>query len=189
LDGNMITQFGLNGAWNYGEIYVGGRHLATYSGGTGSGAATNFYHGDWLGTKRVMTALNGTTSLTCTGFPFGDGVNCTGTNWTFNSFTDLIHDPETNLEHTLFRKYSGIQGRWLTPDPAGTASAHPTNPQSWNRYAYVMNNPVNATDPAGLEYNCPFYHQEEGDICLADTVGEEVEMEAALDFSIGDPLP
>jgi RHS repeat-associated protein len=146
LDGNMITQLGLNGAWGFGEIYAGGRHLATYSGST-----TNFYHGDWLGTKRVMTATNGTTSLTCTGFAFGDGVSCAGTNWTYNGFTDDIHDPETNLEHTLFRKYSGTQGRWLTSDPAGMGSADPANPQSWNRYAYVTNNPVTSVDPRGLD--------------------------------------
>jgi RHS repeat-associated protein len=145
LNGRMITQIGLNGVWAIGEIYAGSRHLATYSAGT-----TNFYHGDWLGTKRVMTAVNGTTSETCTGFAFGDGVNCTGTNPTLNGFTDDIHDSETNLEHTLNRKYSSAQGRWLTPDPAGTGSANPTNPQSWNRYAYVMNNATNVTDPLGL---------------------------------------
>ena len=145
LNGRMITQVGLNGVWNYGEIYAEGSHLATYSSGT-----TNFFHSDWLGTKRIMTALNGTISQTCTGFAFGDGVSCTGTNFSFNGFTDDIHDSETNLEHTLFRKYSGTQGRWLTPDPMGTGSADPMNPQSWNRYAYVMNDPVNGADPTGL---------------------------------------
>lgn len=146
LGGGMITQIALNGVWAYGEIYAGGRHLATYSNGT-----TNFFHADWLGTKRVMTGTNGAVSETCTGFAFGDGVTCTGTNWTFNGFTDDIHDPETNLEHTLFRQYSGTQGRWLIPDPAGTGSADPSNPQTWNRYAYVMNNAVNAVDPLGLD--------------------------------------
>jgi RHS repeat-associated protein len=140
----MITQFGLNGVWNYGEIYSGGRHLATYSFGT-----TNFFHADWLGTKRAMTGVNGTVSETCSGFPFGDGVNCIGTNWSYNSFTDDVHDPETNLEHTLFRQYSGTQGRWLTPDPA-MGSAILQAPQSWNRYVYVVNNPTRFTDPTGL---------------------------------------
>jgi RHS repeat-associated protein len=146
LAGHMITQMGVNGGWNFGEIYAGGRHLATYSYST-----TNFYHGDWLGTKRVMTGVNGAVSETCTGFAFGDGVNCTPlTNWTFNGFTDDIHDPETNLEHTLFRQYSGTEGRWLTPDPY-SGSASPSDPQSWNRYAYVSDDPVNGADPSGLE--------------------------------------
>jgi RHS repeat-associated protein len=146
LDGRTITQIALNGVWAYGEIYAGGSHLATYSGST-----TNFLHSDWLGTKRVMTSLNGVSSQTCTGFAFGDGVSCTGTNLGFNGFTDDIHDPETNLEHTLFRQFSGTQGRWLTPDPAGMSSMNTANPQSINRYAYVMNDPVNSVDPLGLE--------------------------------------
>jgi hypothetical protein len=40
------------------------------------------------------------------------------------------------------------EGRWLSPDPAG---GDVTNPQSLNRYAYVMNNPTTFVDPLGLE--------------------------------------
>ena len=38
-------------------------------------------------------------------------------------------------------------GRWMTPDPLG---GDITNPQSLNRYAYVLNNPTTFTDPSGL---------------------------------------
>jgi hypothetical protein len=41
-------------------------------------------------------------------------------------------------------------GRWMPPDPAGLAAADPANPQSWNRYAYVLNAPTELTDPLGL---------------------------------------
>jgi hypothetical protein len=41
-------------------------------------------------------------------------------------------------------------GRWIQPDPAGLAAANPGNPQTWNRYAYVANNPAGAVDPLGL---------------------------------------
>jgi hypothetical protein len=42
------------------------------------------------------------------------------------------------------------QGRWLVPDPAGLAAVDLTNPQTWNRYAYVANNPLSRIDPFGL---------------------------------------
>ncbi len=47
------------------------------------------------------------------------------------------------------RYYSPIAGRFLTPDPIN--SADPANPQSWNKYAYALNNPINYVDPDGRE--------------------------------------
>ena len=35
-------------------------------------------------------------------------------------------------------------------DPAGKAAANPANPESWNLYAYVMNQPLRLVDPSGL---------------------------------------
>jgi RHS repeat-associated protein len=52
---------------------------------------------------------------------------------------------------TLNRKYSAAQSRWISPDPAGLGAVDLSNPQSWNRYAYVGNNPLSNTDPLGLQ--------------------------------------
>jgi len=48
-----------------------------------------------------------------------------------------------------YRKYNPTQGRWLSPDPYD-GSYDFSNPQSLNRYNYVLNNPLSYRDPLGL---------------------------------------
>lgn len=68
----------------------------------------------------------------------------TTTKWQFTSYE---RDPESGLDYAIFRYDSSRLGRFMTPDPlAGTI----INPQSLNRYAYVLNDPVNKIDPLGL---------------------------------------
>jgi RHS repeat-associated protein len=50
------------------------------------------------------------------------------------------------------REYGSLPGRWPSSDPLGIGAVDPTDPQSWNRYAYVRNSALNAIDPAGT--NC-----------------------------------
>jgi hypothetical protein len=47
---------------------------------------------------------------------------------------------------------SGL-GRFLSVDPVLDLKKTIPNPQMWNRYAYVLNNPVRFTDPTG-KYTC-----------------------------------
>jgi RHS repeat-associated protein len=72
------------------------------------------------------------------------------------SCTTQTHDVAagtTGLYDFLFRQHASSQGRWLVPDPAGMAAVDPTNPQTWNRYAYVSNNPLSNVDPVGLDWD------------------------------------
>ncbi|MBZ5524221.1 MAG: RHS repeat-associated core domain-containing protein [Acidobacteriia bacterium] len=150
LAGRVIAERdAATGAWNRSEIYAGSRHLATYARNT-----TYFRHSDWLGSSRVKTLPDGTVAETCTNLPFGDGLTCTpgaGQSASPDLFAGYERDQETQLDHTWFRKYSSAQGRWTTPDPY-LGSMDLAHPQSLNRYAYVLNNPVNLRDPLGL--NC-----------------------------------
>jgi len=63
-------------------------------------------------------------------------------------FARLNHrDSETSLDPTHFRMYSSGVGRWQSPD---ALRGSVFNPQSLNRYSYVLGNPANRIDPRGL---------------------------------------
>lgn len=49
------------------------------------------------------------------------------------------------------RYYNPQIGAFWSPDPGGVKTADPTNPGSWNRYAYVQGDPINFNDPTGKE--------------------------------------
>lgn len=66
-----------------------------------------------------------------------------------NQFTGKERDAETGLDYFGARYFSGAQGRFTSPDPL-LSSGRPWLPQSWNRYAYTLNNPLRYTDPLGL---------------------------------------
>jgi hypothetical protein len=46
---------------------------------------------------------------------------------------------------------SPAQGRFQSVDP-GNAGADPSDPQTWNMYSYVTNNPLSYTDPSGMGF-------------------------------------
>jgi RHS repeat-associated protein len=63
-------------------------------------------------------------------------------------FTLKERDNETGLDYFGARYSSSIQGRFTSVDPL-LESAEREMPQSWNRYSYVLNNPLAYTDPTG----------------------------------------
>jgi RHS repeat-associated protein len=63
-------------------------------------------------------------------------------------FTGHERDDLTGLDYMKARYSGWFQASFLIPDPAN--DVNPRNPQSWNRYAYVRNNPMNLVDPLGL---------------------------------------
>jgi RHS repeat-associated protein len=152
--GHELAEVNTSGSWTREEVYVGGRHLATYSGTT-----TYFHNADWLGTERVRTDVNGNIYETCQGLPYGDGQACSGTEVTPMHHTGKHRDTETNLDDFPARYYSSVQGRWLSPDwddkPVSVPYAILGNPQTLNLYSYVGGDPTNHADPDGHMNFCP----------------------------------
>ena len=151
LDGNQITELGSKGAWNRGEVYAGGQHLATYSGGTKG--TTYFNHADWLGTARARTNVSGSLYETCASLPFGDALSCSTSDVSPMHFTGQQRDSESGLDNFIARYIGSNLGRFMSPDPANVGGdlEEWDNPQSWNLYSYVGNNPINAVDPDGRD--------------------------------------
>jgi RHS repeat-associated protein len=65
-------------------------------------------------------------------------------------FTGKERDAETTLDYFVARYYASAHGRFNSPDPL-LASGKAATPQTWNRYAYVLNNPLGMVDQNGTD--------------------------------------
>ncbi len=114
-----------------------------------------YRHPDWLGSSRLASTSGRGLYFDTAYSPYGNpyaattgtpDYDFTGQNAdTVNSGSEILYD-------YLFRDLSPLQGRWLSPDPIGLGAVNPGNPQSWNRYSYVNNNPLNSMDLFGLNH-------------------------------------
>lgn len=66
-------------------------------------------------------------------------------------FTGKERDIESGNDYFGARYYASTMGRMMSPDSG--IDQHPEDPQSWNLYSYVRNNPLNSVDPDG-EFTC-----------------------------------
>jgi RHS repeat-associated protein len=124
-------------------VALPGNAAAVYT----SAGLDHYRHSDWLGSTRLTSSPTRTVLSTVAYAPFSETYAPSGT--LDISFTGQNPDTTTGDYDFLYREYSN-QGRWASPDPAGLAAVDPTSPQSWNRYAYVKNNPLNRIDPTGM---------------------------------------
>ena len=81
-------------------------------------------------------------------FPYGEAVANSLTSP--DLFATYARDSGTGLDYAGQRWYTSTYGRFNRPDPSGT-SAHIGSPSSWNRYAYVLGDPIGSNDPSGLD--------------------------------------
>jgi len=110
-----------------------------------SGAVTECY--DYLPFGRILSASdNGRGAAGC--HQAAPDTNIASS--VDEKFTGQKRDNETGLDYFGARYYSSPLGRFISPDPL-MASGRAGNPQTWNRYAYTLNNPLRFIDPDGME--------------------------------------
>lgn len=188
-----VEETGGSGPCRRGEVFTGGQRIAKAP-ATQAPGATEYYHGDHLGSARLMTDASGNVipGSDATFLPFGERYEPSAAA-DHSGFTGHEHDAETDTYHTWFRQLAWRQGRWASPDPYD-GSMDLSDPQSLNRYAYVGGNPTNYFDPLGLDRTqtvivgrCTFnltWGYPDGEIH-----GREKIVSYTVDCTPGDPAP
>ncbi|MBA3530772.1 MAG: RHS repeat-associated core domain-containing protein [Ardenticatenales bacterium] len=122
--------------------YAGAQRLALRVGS----AAAEWLVGDHLGSTSVTMAANGTLKAELRYKPWGQTRYEFGTTATQRRYTGQVQDAGSGLYYYSARYYDPAMGKFIQAD---TLIPEPGNPQTFNRYAYVHNNPVRYNDPSG----------------------------------------
>jgi RHS repeat-associated protein len=120
-----------------------------------------YWHKDQLGSISAITDTTGAVTQRMAYDPFGKRRNVNGSydaagaividnpEGTDRGFTGHEEMDDIGIVHMNGRIYDANIGRVMQADPLVQA---PEDMQSFNRYSYVMNNPLNLTDPSGYAW-------------------------------------
>ncbi|WP_198299671.1 polymorphic toxin-type HINT domain-containing protein [Tumebacillus avium] len=117
-----------------------------------------FYHYDGMGNVTDLTDYLGSEVLKYRYDAFGGVFTQLWTPYNQVGLTGKSYDIKASLMDYSARWYSPSVGRFTTQDSwTGLGDL----PQTLNRYAYALNNPINITDPSG---HAPCYEDDNGDL-------------------------
>ena len=174
VKGGVTTSFAYNGdgtrvkrsASNAGTMYYIGNYFEVWVPNSGTTTFNKYYYfgsqrvaariastlfyfqGDHLGSSSIAMTQAGTSFYSRQMYyPYGAPRTTEGSALpTDNTFTGQKSDDSTGLMFYNARYYDAALGRFIQPD---TIVPNPLNPQSLNRFAYVLNNPLKYIDPTG----------------------------------------
>lgn len=158
IGGQQIAEFdGATGALKKEYVYGASGLLATIEPTALNANGTRYITSDHLGSPRVVTSSSAGVVSRHDYMPFGEelfsggrtfGMGYGTTDGIRQKFTSKERDNETTLDYFGARYFSGGQGRFTSADEFWKDSQI-GDPQSWNKYAYVRNNPLRYIDPSG----------------------------------------
>lgn len=153
----------VNEVWQYIVYDAFGHLVAEYGPPTEGIGGVKYVQQDYQGSVRTITNPSGHVVSRIDYQAFGEdigagfGLRTTTQGYGVDSSTRQGYglterDDATGQQHTWFRKLETLAGRWSSPDPYN-GSMTVGDPQSFNRYAYVRNEPTNGVDPSGLAWH------------------------------------
>lgn len=125
-------------------VFAGSQRLAQIDPSNG----ISFRHFDHLGSPSVMTDHNASITERTEFFAYGEERLRTGPFRLAYTYTDKERDSDSEFNYFGARYFTASLGRFISPDPK-SAGADIHNPQSWNSYAYALNNPHRYIDQNG----------------------------------------
>ena len=156
-----------------------GQLLAEYDNSTSppAGSGTSCLTSDHLGSTRAVMKADGTVARHDY-LPFGEELPSTvggrstvagygAADSTRQKFTQKERDNESGLDYFGARYYSSAQGRFTSADDF-LSDTRTNDPDSWNLYVYVRNNPLRYVDPSGEEVYSGNLSDEEKKKIIAD---------------------
>jgi RHS repeat-associated protein len=142
-----LTETDLAGSVQNVYVFFNGQRIAR----SDNGGAIHYYFSDQLGSHGVV---ENATATTCEQdidyYPYGGVENdyCSNVAQHYK-FTGKERDSESGLDNFGARYNASTMGRFMTPDPIHIMKQKFLDPQQWNMYAYVRNNPLRFVDPTG----------------------------------------
>jgi len=104
---------------------------------------------DHLGSASLVLNANGKWLADQRFYPYGETKRSDGASVSYPTdrlFTGMALYASLGIYHMGARWYDSYLARWLSPD---TIVPNPADPQSLNRYTWVLNNPLRLMDPTG----------------------------------------
>ena len=145
LGGQIVAELNSSGAMTRGFVYQGVQLLAVQQDNQ-----VSWVHEDPVAKSKRVTNSSGNVVSTIELDPWG-GDTTTSSNEAFQPRRFTSYDRDGNgSDEAMHRRYNRWHMRFDQPDPYG-GSYDMTDPQSFNRYSYVQNDPVNFVDPLGLD--------------------------------------
>ena len=143
LGGQVVAELNDAGGWQRGYVYQGSSLLAVQDSGV------YWVHEDPITKSKRVTNVYGSEVSRIELDPWGADTN-RSSNAAFQpkKFTSYSRD-DNGTDEAMFRRYNRWHSRFDQPDPY-EGSYDRSDPQSFNRYAYVQNDPVTFVDPSGL---------------------------------------
>ena len=146
-------------------------------------------------TDRLGSVRKNGNSETFKYLPYGEELTSTADGR--EKFATYLRDSGVSIDYGLDyadqRYYDRGSGRFLTVDPGGLNAATPSNPASWNPYAYVQGDPINFADEHGLNRDAAtdgdgdpgcYWDEDKEDWVCTDESGDGEVYDSGVTFSV-----